>query len=287
LLTADTPGPRTHLLSNGDYTVLVTNAGSGFSTCRGLDVTRWREDRTRDAWGQFLYLRDLHSREVWSAAHHPVGRRADRYEVIYSTDKAEFLRHDLGIDSHLEVTVSPERNVEVRRLTLTNTDTQPRLLEATSYAEVVLGPHGADLAHPGFGKLFLETEWLPNLSALLCHRRPRSPEQKAAWAVHVLASDATPFGLIQYETDRARFLGRRRTPASWAGGAPPPPPRPCGRRPASWRARPAPCSTRSSACASRSGWRRARASRSPFRQRWPTAGKRPWPWPTSTTPWRR
>ena len=53
--------PRTHLLSNGQYHVMVTNAGGGCSTCRGLDVTRWREDRTRDDWGQFCYIRDLQS----------------------------------------------------------------------------------------------------------------------------------------------------------------------------------------------------------------------------------
>ncbi len=165
-----TAAPRTHLLSNGNYTVMVTNAGGGFSTARLgepvptgrtlLDVTRWRSDRTQDCWGQFLYLRDPESGRVWSATFQPSGRRPDSYEAIFSIDKADFHRVDFQIESLLEITVAPDKNVEVRRLTLRNLDSRPRQVEVTSYAEVVLLPHGADVAHPAFGKLFLETEWL-------------------------------------------------------------------------------------------------------------------------------
>jgi cyclic beta-1,2-glucan synthetase len=213
LTTPHTPGPRTHLLSNGRYSAMVTNAGSGLSTCFGMDVTRWREDATRDDWGQFCYVRDLRSGQVWSAAHQPVCKPADEYEVIYSADKAEFRRVDGGIETRTEVVVSPENNVEIRRVTLANHTARARELELTSYAEVVLAPHGADLAHPAFGKLFLETEWVPGHHALLCRRRPRAPDQKPVWAVHVLAVEGEPLGEIEYETDRARFLGRGRSPA--------------------------------------------------------------------------
>ncbi|HXG11839.1 MAG TPA: glucoamylase family protein, partial [Gemmataceae bacterium] len=213
LTTPDTPHPRTHLLSNGQYTVMLTNAGGGFSTCNGLDVTRWREDRTADAYGQFVYVHDLRSGLVWSAGHQPVCRPADDYEVVYSTDKAEFRRSDNGIDTLLEVCVTPENSAEVRRITLTNNRRRTRELELTSYAEVVLTPHAADLAHPAFHKLFLETEFFAPEDALLCRRRPRSAEQKPVWAVHVVAVDGLTVGPVQYETDRARFLGRGRTPA--------------------------------------------------------------------------
>jgi cyclic beta-1,2-glucan synthetase len=212
--TAQTPSPRAHLLSNGHYTVMVTNAGSGLSTWGDLAVTRWREDRTCDAWGQFLYIRDLRSGLVWSAGYQPVGRAADDYEVIYSTDKAEFRRFDGGIESHLEIAVSPEHAAEVRRLTLTNHNARAHELEATSYAEIVIQAHAADLAHPAFQKLFVETEYLPGESALLCRRRPRSPDQKPIWAVHVLAVEGPGSENVQYETDRARFLGRGRTTAN-------------------------------------------------------------------------
>ena len=140
------------------------------------------------------------------------------YEVIFAADKATFRRRDARIETFLEVTVSPEQSAEVRRVTLTNLDDRPRVLELTSYAEVVLGPRAADLAHPAFGKLFLETEWVPGPDALLCRRRPRSADQAPVWAVHVAAVDPSTAGgsadpAVQYETDRARFLGRGRTPA--------------------------------------------------------------------------
>ncbi len=213
LTTPMTPGPRTHLISNGRYGVMVTNAGSGVSSCFGMDVTRWREDATRDNWGQFCYVRDVRTGQVWSAAYQPVCKPADEYEVIYSADKAEFRRLDGGIETRTEIVVSPENNVEIRRVTLANHTARPRELELTSYAEVVLAPHGADLAHPAFGKLFLETEWVPGQHALLCRRRPRAHDQKPFWAVHVLAVEGETLGGIEYETDRARFLGRGRSPA--------------------------------------------------------------------------
>ncbi|HKB01326.1 MAG TPA: glucoamylase family protein, partial [Gemmataceae bacterium] len=213
LTRPDTPAPRPHLLSNGHYTVLVTNAGAGWSTCRGLAVTRWRSDATCDQYGSFLYVRDTSTGRVWSAGHQPVRTPPDSYEVTYSADKAEFRRRDGMVETFLEITVAPDRDVEVRRLTLVNHDTVPRTLEVTSYAEVVLLDPRADLAHPAFGKLFLETEWLPQWDALLCRRRPRAAGQKPVFAVHSVSTDAAQVGPTEYETDRAMFLGRRRTPA--------------------------------------------------------------------------
>ncbi len=219
LTTPATPVPRTHLLSNMTYHVMITNAGSGFSVCKGLDITRWREDSAREIWGQFCFVRDVQRGLVWSAGHQPICRHTDDYEVIFAADKATFRRRDAGIETQLEVIVSPEHQAEVRRLIITNQDTVARELDATSYAEIVLGPRRADLAHPAFGKLFIETEWLEGHGALLCRRRPRSASESPLWALHVLAVDRSATGSlivgeVQYETDRSRFLGRGRTPAN-------------------------------------------------------------------------
>jgi cyclic beta-1,2-glucan synthetase len=219
LTTSVTPAPLSHLLSNSRYHVMITNAGSGYSACRGLDVTRWRADPTCESWGQFCYIRDLQRGLVWSAAFQPICRASGAHEVSFAADKATFRRRDADIETLLEVIVSPEQPVEVRRITLTNHGSQPRELELTSYAEVVLAPHGADLAHPAFGKLFLESEWVPGPDALLCRRRPRAADEQPIWAMHVSAVDvAAPGGAtvggVQYETDRLRFLGRGRTPAN-------------------------------------------------------------------------
>jgi cyclic beta-1,2-glucan synthetase len=194
LNTPFTPGPRTHLLSNGQYRVMVTNSGAGFSRCQSLDVTRWREDFTRDDTGTFCYLRDLTSGLVWSAGHQPVGRPADWYEVVFSADKAEIRRLDGAVTTHLEVIVPPEHCAEVRRVTVTNNDRRVHELELTSYAELVLAPHGADAAHAAFGKLFLETEWVAAHAALLCRRRPRSADQQPVWAVQVATVEGPAVG---------------------------------------------------------------------------------------------
>ena len=213
LSTPSTLSPRTHLLSNTQYGVMLTNAGSGYSTCRGLDVTRWREDATRDSCGLFLYIKDLSTEQLWSAGYQPTCRPADHYEAIFSADKVAFRRLDGSIESVTEITVSPESRAEIRRVTLTNHDTRPHDLELTSYAEVVLLGHAADVSHPAFGKLFLETEWVEASEALICRRRPRSTEQVPVYAVHVAAGDSSATFPTQYETDRARFLGRGRSPA--------------------------------------------------------------------------
>src|SRR5258708_5663709 len=204
--------PHAQFLSNGNYTAVVTNAGGGASFCRGRSVTRYRQDQTRDPGSQFLYLRDVRSGSVWSATHHPVGKDAEDYLVTFQPEKATFRRLDDGIGTHLEIAVSTEDDVEVRRLAVTNHGDRPREVEVTSYAEIVLAPPADDLAHPAFGKLFVETEYLPESAALLCHRRPRDRDELGAWAVHVLSLEGRTQGPVEWETDRARFLGRGRGP---------------------------------------------------------------------------
>jgi cyclic beta-1,2-glucan synthetase len=211
--TPHTPFPHAQFLSNGSYTAVVTNAGGGASFCRGRAVTRHRHDATRDPGSQFLYLRDVRSGVVWSATHHPTGHDAEDEVVTFTPEKATFQRSVDGLATQLDVAVSPEDDVEVRRLTVTNQGDRPRELEVTSYAEIVLAPPADDLAHPAFGKLFVETEWLPECQALLCRRRLRAPDDAAAWAVHVISQESRTQGPVEWETDRARFLGRGRGPS--------------------------------------------------------------------------
>ncbi len=204
--------PSAHFLSNGQYTTVVTNAGGGASSWRGRAVTRQRDDPTCDPGSQFVYLRDVRSGLLWSAAYHPVRREPERYRVTFRSDDALFERTDDGIETRLEIAVSPEDDVEVRRVSLTNRSDRLREIEVTSLVEVVLASPADDLSHPAFQKLFLETEYRPECAALLCGRRPRSPDEPAPWAVHVLSAEGGAQGAIEWETDRARFLGRGRTP---------------------------------------------------------------------------
>jgi len=204
--------PHAHFLSNGAYTVAVSNAGGGHSSWAGRAVTRVRADRTRDVGSQFVYLRDVRTGVVWSAAYHPTRREAEEYLVTFLADKAVFRRRDEDVETQLEVAVSPEDDVEVRRLALTNHGGRPREIEVTSYAEIVLGPPADDLAHPAFGKLFIATEYLPQSAALVCERRPRGADEKPLFAIHALSVEGRLQGPVEWETDRARFLGRGRQP---------------------------------------------------------------------------
>jgi cyclic beta-1,2-glucan glucanotransferase len=215
--------PRTHILSNGRYAVMVTAAGSGYSRWRDIAVTRWREDVTRDTWGSYLFLRDMQTGVVWSAGHQPSGVEADDYEVIYSEDHAEFLRRDGSITTGLTIVVSTEHDAEIRRVSLTNLGSQAREIELTSYAEIALAPQAADAAHPAFQNLFVQTEFVPEIGALLATRRPRSSDEQPIWAAHVAAVEEEHGAVVQYETDRARFLGRGRSvrsPVSVIDGRP-------------------------------------------------------------------
>ncbi len=204
--------PHAQFLSNGNYTAIVTNAGGGASFCRGRAVTRHREDPTRDPGSQFLYLRDVRSGSVWSATFHPTAKEPEDYLVSFLAEKATFRRRDNDIATLLDIAVSNQDDVEVRRLAVTNHSDRPREIEITSFAEIVLSPPCDDLAHPAFGKLFVETEYLSESAALLCHRRARAPEEPGAWAIHVLSLEGRKQGPVEWETDRARFLGRGRGP---------------------------------------------------------------------------
>jgi len=210
----NTPIPEVHLLSNGSYHVMATQAGGGYSRWRDLALTRWREDATSDGWGTFIYLRDCDTGRYWSSAYQPTLRKADHYEAIFVQARAEYRRRDEAIEAHTELSVSPEDDVEIRRLTLTNLSSRARHIEVTTYAEVVLAPLNADLAHRTFSNLFVQTEILPDRQAILCTRRPRTPAEPVLWMFHLLAAPGTMADTPSYETDRAQFIGRGRTAAN-------------------------------------------------------------------------
>ncbi len=208
-VTPHTLSPRTHFLSNGSYAVMLTNAGGGYSRRQGLAMTRWREDITTDSWGTFIYVRDLDSGEVWSSTYRPIGREPDEYEVTFAPDRATFRRIDNDIELRTEVVVSPEDDVEIRRVSLTNQGREARRFDFTSYAEVVLAPGDADLSHPAFSNLFVETVAVPERDALICVRRPRSGTDHLHM-IHVVSGRGRLGDATEYETDRARFVGRGR-----------------------------------------------------------------------------
>jgi cyclic beta-1,2-glucan synthetase len=219
----EAPTPVTHLLSNRHYTVMLSDAGGGYSSWRGRAVTRWREDATRDCWGSFIYLRDVDQGVVWSAGFQPARAAPDEYRVQFNEECAVYSRRDGSLRTLMAVVVAPDDDGELRQVTLHNEGSRARHIELTSYAEIVLAPQRADVAHPGFSNLFVQTEFAAESGALLATRRPRSDREQPVWAIHVIAGVGQAPAQLQYETDRGRFLGRgrdHRMPHAMEGGTP-------------------------------------------------------------------
>jgi cyclic beta-1,2-glucan synthetase len=210
--TPNTAIPEIQLLSNGRYYAMVTNSGSGYSRWKDIAVTRWREDATIDNTGIFCYIRDLDNESSWSAAYQPSLKTAESYEVVFSQGRAEFRRQEQNFDTHTEIVVSSEDDVEMRRVHISNRSRRKRWLEVTSYAEVVLTTAAADAAHPAFSNLFVQTEIIPQRDAILCTRRPRGGNEAQPWMFHLMKVHNTQeIKDVSFETDRSVFIGRTRT----------------------------------------------------------------------------
>jgi cyclic beta-1,2-glucan synthetase len=200
--------PPTLLLSNGRFTTMLTTAASGYTSWGRIALTRWREDATCDDYGSYIYLRDVNSGAVWSAGLQPSGVEPDDYHVDFTEDRAEFTRRDGTLSTTLDVLVSPEDDAEVRRVSITNNGNSTRVIDVTSYAELALATQADDMAHPAFSKLFVETEYLPDVGLILATRRKRAAGEAELWAGHLAVVEGEAIGKPEVETDRARFLGR-------------------------------------------------------------------------------
>ncbi|HEY4154361.1 MAG TPA: glucoamylase family protein, partial [Puia sp.] len=207
----NTPVPEVQLLSNGRFHSMICNSGSGYSRWKDIAVTRWREDISCDHYGTYCFIRDLDNETVWSAAYQPSLNMAENYEVVFSQGRAEFRRQEQNLETHTEIVVSSEDDVEMRRIRINNRSRKKRYLEVTSYAEVVLAPPAADAAHPAFSNLFVQTEILPQRDAILCTRRPRSAGDSQPWMFHLMKVHNAEIKDISYETDRSVFTGRTRS----------------------------------------------------------------------------
>ena len=207
------PVPRTHLLSNGRYAVMLTAAGSGYSRWRDLAVTRWREDATRDCLGQYVFLRDVAERRGLVGGLPAERRRARqlRGRLLRGPrrDPPPRRRHRRR---RSRSSVSPEDDAEVRRVSLTNHGTR----DARDRAHVLRRGRARAARRrrraPGLLEPVRPDRVRRRRSARsLATRRPRAPGERRLWAAHVVGGRGRArVGGSQYETDRARFLGRGR-----------------------------------------------------------------------------
>lgn len=206
--TVNTEMPETHLLSNGNYSMMISNSGSGYGKKEDMTIYRWKEDVTLDSSGMFFYIKNVKDNKYWSNTYEPCKNEGDKYQVIFSLDKAEFKREDKDISTYTEIVVSNEDDAEVRRISIANHGNETKIIEITSYCEITLASLNSDIVHPAFGNLFIRTEFIQNPECIIANRRPRAKGQKKPFAVQTIALKGTSVGTVQYETSRVNFIGR-------------------------------------------------------------------------------
>jgi cyclic beta-1,2-glucan synthetase len=208
LTSANTPIPEIQLLSNGRYQIMITNGGGGYSRWKDISLNRWREDGVTDGYGTFCYIKDVDQDIFWSNTHQPTLVTPDHYEVLFSQGHVEFKRTDGSLETKTEIVISPEDDTEIRRIRISNKGTAAKVLEVTSYTEVVIASQASDEAHPAFSNLFVQTEIHPQHNALLGTRRPRSSDEQLPWFFHLMDVQGVAVETVSYETDRTLFIGR-------------------------------------------------------------------------------
>lgn len=224
LSSANTQIPEVQILSNGNFSTMITNSGGGYIKYRDIAISRWRQDTVRDDWGLCLYVQNLNSNNFWSATHMPCGGRTERYSVEFETDRVTYMRRNGNLDTRTDIVVSPTQDIEIRRLTIKNRSMYRRVVDVTSYFELVIAPLISDIAHRAFSNLFIVTEFLPEYNTLIAHRRSGANISSDTWVIHtVVLEQGEDIGAVQYETNRLKFIGRGRdvsSPAAMDPGTP-------------------------------------------------------------------
>jgi len=206
----NTDAPQLLLLCNGQYSSMITVSGSGYSKKNDIMLYRWKGDSTSDDSGMFFYIKNLNSNDYWSSTFEPCKNSGDKYVAEFNLDKAKFSRKDGNIETVTEIVVSPEENFEIRKLILNNLGDKARSIEITSYMEITLATFGADVVHPAFSNLFVQTEYDEKENILIGSRRGRVKDAKIPYIFHKVIAHGELEGSITYETSRINFIGRNR-----------------------------------------------------------------------------
>ncbi|MCB8978506.1 MAG: glycosyl transferase family 36 [Ardenticatenaceae bacterium] len=210
--TPKTPRPWGNIISNGDYSLLVSQNGSGYSWRGNAGqnrLTRSFQDLIKDNWGKYFYIRDRQSGEYWSATYKPVMRPFQSFSVTHGIGYSIFRQQIEDIASELTVFVAPNDPVEIFQLTLTNHSSRPRELDITSYAEWLLG--FAPDEHREFHKLFIETfADVPNrtVTARKClwgFADDKGRHNNTSWPYTAFMAVSEP--LLSFDCDKESFLG--------------------------------------------------------------------------------
>jgi cyclic beta-1,2-glucan synthetase len=202
----------TQLLANGRLGLTLRANGGGSSQWCGIGLHRWRDDALRDAHGHFLYVRRSGG-AIASITQHPAPDPAADYRSSFHADRVVLEAQWPDLHTRLTVWVSPEDDIEYRRVDLHNLGSETVELELISAFEPTLSPAAADEAHPAFANLFLQARWHHRAQALRLLRRPRRHDEPALGLAHFIAEHEGPMLGLTQQTQRAPWLGRQGSPS--------------------------------------------------------------------------
>ena len=205
--------PEIGVVSNGNYTVLLNDRGSGFSRYRNILINRYRKI-TADHHGTYLYIRNLRNDKLWCNTYSPLDVMPSQYRVSFASDKVTYLRVDDDIETKTEITVLKDYFAEIRRYAFTNNGKEDVDLELTSYGEVVMAPREVDASHRVFNSMKITSEYDSEHESLIFTKPSGDDQNSQLFVLHKLFvgsdsfSDNDPDLDVQYETSRIKFLGR-------------------------------------------------------------------------------
>lgn len=208
----DTPRPWVNVICNGDYGLVISQTGGGFSWRENAQlsrITRWEQDLIRDNWGKYIYLRDRESGKFWSTTWKPCMPKYDFFEVRHGLGYSVLSCRFEKIRSEETVFVDAEEPVEIWFVRLVNEDFKPRKLSLFSYFEWCLG--NSNDTHREFHKTFIETQIDEKNHCLYGLKRPAlvpgfistGLSEKPLEAFHAAHPRPTA-----YEGDKEAFFGR-------------------------------------------------------------------------------
>ncbi|HEB62020.1 MAG TPA: glycosyl transferase family 36, partial [Bacteroidetes bacterium] len=167
-----TPKPWINVISNGQYGMVVSQTGGGFSWLEHSEfnrITRWHQDLIKDDWGKYIYIKDNDTGEIWSPTWQPVKVDLDKYECRYGTGYTKFHTEFKGIRVELILFVPFYETLEIWDIKITNNRSDFKNLSIFTYFEWVLGS-SSDF-HREFHKQFLETKYDKEINGLLATKR--------------------------------------------------------------------------------------------------------------------
>lgn len=196
--------PRVNVVSNGEYTMVLTDTGVSQSMFRGIDVTRKSSDILRAPTGIFAAASFGGDVICATAAPKYEESRITMRNVEFNTHGAVYRARNGRFGIEMTAFLHSGMPCEIRYVELENYSQRKTEVNLLFYFEPALAKSADEAAHPAFSRLFLHAEYRPDTKMLIFSRRPRGSEVPACIAVGLAEIDAD----FEFDSDREKLLIR-------------------------------------------------------------------------------